>query len=98
MVVNYDLPERAEDYVHRIGRTGRAGQKGKSISFVCEFGAYNLAMIEELLDEPAKCVLPPEEMLDLPPRPKNTRSHSQRKTKSGGNKRHRKPQQRRPNK
>ena len=98
LVVNYDLPERAEDYVHRIGRTGRAGQKGKSISFVCEFGAYNLAMIEELLDEPAKCVLPPEEMLDLPPRPKNTRSHSQRKTKSGGNKRHRKPQQRRPNK
>ena len=95
LVVNYDLPERAEDYVHRIGRTGRAGQKGKSISFVCEFGAYNLAMIEELLDEPAKCVLPPEEMLELPPRPKNTRKHSQAKPRSGGNKRRRKPSPRR---
>jgi len=69
IVINYDLPERAEDYVHRIGRTGRAGKKGKSISFVCEYGAYSLAMIEELLDEPIKCVMPPDEMLELPPRP-----------------------------
>ena len=69
IVINYDLPERAEDYVHRIGRTGRAGKKGKSISFVCEYGAYSLAMIEELLDEPAKCVMPPDEMVEQPPRP-----------------------------
>jgi len=69
VVINYDLPERAEDYVHRIGRTGRAGKKGKSISFVCEFGAYSLGVIEELLDEPAKCVMPPDEMLEAPPRP-----------------------------
>jgi ATP-dependent RNA helicase RhlB len=68
VVINYDVPERAEDYVHRIGRTGRAGKKGKSISFVCEYGAYSLAMIEELLEEPVKCVMPPDEMLETPPR------------------------------
>jgi ATP-dependent RNA helicase RhlB len=46
-VVNFDLPEQAEDYVHRIGRTGRAGNKGNAISFVCEFGAFNLPDIEQ---------------------------------------------------
>ncbi len=69
VVINYDVPERAEDYVHRIGRTGRAGKKGKSISFVCEYGAYSLGIIEELLEEPVKCVMPPDEMLEKPPRP-----------------------------
>ena len=69
IVINYDLPERAEDYVHRVGRTGRAGKKGKSISFVCEYGAYSLGVIEELLEEPVKCVMPPDEMLEKPPRP-----------------------------
>ena len=49
IVINYDLPERAEDYIHRIGRTGRAGNTGKSISFLCEYGAYYLPAIEELL-------------------------------------------------
>ena len=49
VVINYDLPERAEDYIHRIGRTGRAGHKGKAISFLCEYGAYYLPAIEELL-------------------------------------------------
>jgi len=34
MVINYDMPMAIEDYVHRIGRTGRAGQKGLSFSFV----------------------------------------------------------------
>ncbi|MDD5699010.1 MAG: DEAD/DEAH box helicase [Victivallaceae bacterium] len=67
IVINYDLPERAEDYVHRIGRTGRAGKTGKSISFVCEYGAYSLVMIEKMLGEPVKCVLPPDEMLAPPP-------------------------------
>ena len=34
IVVNYDLPTNIEDYVHRIGRTGRAGDKGRSVSFL----------------------------------------------------------------
>ena len=45
-VVNYTLPYEAEDYVHRIGRTGRAGAKGISISFACEEGAFYMPEIE----------------------------------------------------
>ncbi len=66
LVINYDLPEHAEDYVHRIGRTGRAGHSGKSISFLCEYGAYYLPDIEKLLDVRFSSILPTEEMLKLP--------------------------------
>ena len=45
-VFNYDLPELGEDYVHRIGRTARAGKSGTSISFACEDYAMNLIDIE----------------------------------------------------
>jgi ATP-dependent RNA helicase RhlB len=45
-VVNYDLPQDAEDYVHRIGRTARAGASGKAISFADEDTAFYLGDIE----------------------------------------------------
>ncbi|MBF0162788.1 MAG: DEAD/DEAH box helicase [Magnetococcales bacterium] len=45
-VINFDLPENAEDYLHRIGRTARAGAKGDAISLVDEEGAYRLEGIE----------------------------------------------------
>jgi ATP-dependent RNA helicase RhlB len=45
-VFNYDLPELGEDYVHRIGRTARAGKSGTAISFACEQYAMNLIDIE----------------------------------------------------
>lgn len=48
-VINYDLPQDAEDYIHRIGRTARAGAKGTAISLVCEEYAVNLERIEEAL-------------------------------------------------
>lgn len=48
-VFNYDLPDDREDYVHRIGRTGRAGESGISISFACEEYAMNLPAIEEYI-------------------------------------------------
>lgn len=48
-VINYDLPQVAEDYVHRIGRTGRAGAEGQAISLVDPEEAYLLAAIEKLL-------------------------------------------------
>ncbi len=57
-VVNYDLPEEAEYYVHRIGRTGRAGATGTSISFVSERDAFNLPAIEEFLGHGVTCTLP----------------------------------------
>jgi ATP-dependent RNA helicase RhlB len=45
-VFNYDLPQEAEDYVHRIGRTARAGATGTAISFACEEYAFSLGDIE----------------------------------------------------
>ncbi len=48
-VVNYDLPELAADYVHRIGRTGRAGKRGEAVSLVCADEGALLGAIERLL-------------------------------------------------
>lgn len=45
-VYNYDLPQDADDYVHRIGRTARAGHSGEAISFICERYAYSILEIE----------------------------------------------------
>ncbi|GIU32081.1 DEAD/DEAH box helicase [Shewanella sp. MBTL60-007] len=50
-VVNYDLPFLAEDYVHRIGRTGRAGKSGVAISFVSREEERTLADIEKLIGQ-----------------------------------------------
>jgi ATP-dependent RNA helicase RhlE len=48
-VINFDLPQVAEDYIHRVGRTGRAGLKGAAISLVCTEDAYLLETIEKFL-------------------------------------------------
>ncbi|MCJ8272998.1 MAG: C-terminal helicase domain-containing protein, partial [Psychrosphaera sp.] len=48
-VVNYDLPDKADDYIHRIGRTGRAGATGEAISFVAKDNFRNLCAIESRL-------------------------------------------------
>ncbi|MCL1067189.1 DEAD/DEAH box helicase [Shewanella olleyana] len=53
-VVNYDLPFLAEDYVHRIGRTGRAGKSGTAISFVSREEERTLADIEKLIGQPIR--------------------------------------------
>jgi ATP-dependent RNA helicase RhlB len=50
-VVNWDLPQDAEDYVHRIGRTARAGAAGKAISLVDEAGALALEPIEKFINQ-----------------------------------------------
>ena len=50
-VINFDLPQVAEDYVHRIGRTGRAGAEGKAISFVHADEFKNLNDIEQLIQQ-----------------------------------------------
>lgn len=57
-VFNYNLPEDAEDYVHRIGRTGRAGEKGISISFACEDDAFLLPEIEQYIGMKLPCEYP----------------------------------------
>ena len=49
LVINYDLPSQAEDYVHRIGRTARAGMKGHAISFVTPSERAEIRAIEWLI-------------------------------------------------
>ncbi|WP_279386503.1 ATP-dependent RNA helicase RhlB [Motiliproteus coralliicola] len=65
-VINYNLPEDPEDYVHRIGRTGRAGAEGISYSFACETDAFMLPDIEELIGRRLPCQHPEEKLLESP--------------------------------
>lgn len=77
-VVNYTLPYEPEDYVHRIGRTGRAGESGISISFACEEGAFQLPDIEEYIGKQLPCVVPEEELLVKPPKGKSGKGRTDR--------------------
>lgn len=63
-VINYHLPEDLDDYVHRIGRTGRAGASGTSISFACEDDAFLIPDLEEMLGEKLDTGYPPRELLE----------------------------------
>ncbi|WP_228411819.1 ATP-dependent RNA helicase RhlB [Entomomonas moraniae] len=65
-VINYNLPEIPDDYIHRIGRTGRAGTKGISISFIGEDDIFLLPAIEELLGYKLVGEIPPTHLL-IPP-------------------------------
>lgn len=95
-VFNYDLPQDAEDYVHRIGRTARAGASGDAISFACEDTAYYLMDIEEYIGQtipPAK--IEPEMLATLKQAAdsgqrsgrKNNRQEKPRSTRQAGNNR-----------
>jgi ATP-dependent RNA helicase RhlB len=71
-VFNYDLPQDAEDYVHRIGRTARLGAEGDAISFACDLYAMSLPDIEEYIGqkipvavlEPALLAMPAPKQID----------------------------------
>jgi ATP-dependent RNA helicase DDX47/RRP3 len=49
LVINYDLPMCPKDYVHRVGRTARAGKAGRSISFVTQYDIEEVQKIEHLI-------------------------------------------------
>lgn len=85
-VVNFDLPYEAEDYVHRIGRTGRAGSSGTAVSFACEDESFTIPEIEKYIGEELACKYP-EDIL-LKPLPKPSRARQQQRSRSsrpGGN-------------
>lgn len=91
-VVNLTLPDEPEDYVHRIGRTGRAGKRGTSISFACDDDAFAVLPIQELVGTDLKCTPPPESLLEKPPEVKVPQRQRQRRgsgsrsgNRSGGN-------------
>ncbi len=99
-VINYDLPQDQEDYVHRIGRTARAGATGDAISFACETFAFTLPEIEKYIghsiptgsfvaDELVKIKQPPPRPRRKPGRRGN--SGKPRGASSGNRSRRRKP-------
>ncbi|ABM02681.1 ATP-dependent RNA helicase, DEAD box family protein [Psychromonas ingrahamii 37] len=85
-VVNYDLPDEADDYVHRIGRTGRAGVSGEAISFVSRDDFRNLCAIENRLGEfitrkkidgfEPKLEVPASNVAYAPKKPQKPRRHN----------------------
>ena len=79
MVINYDVPHDAEDYVHRIGRTARADRDGKAITFVNEDDIYFFQQIESFLEKEVEKAQLPEELGEGPEYKSNG------KPKKGGN-------------
>ncbi len=78
-VINYDLPQDPEDYVHRIGRTARAGASGHAISFACEDHAFSLLDIEQYIGHPLKRQEISEVVLEKPvPSRSNTPSKTEK--------------------
>lgn len=59
LVINFDLPSKTEDYVHRIGRTGRAGAEGHAISFALPEEHHEIRSIERLIRQTIRVSLPP---------------------------------------
>jgi len=68
-VFNYDLPQHAEDYVHRIGRTARAGTQGEAVSFACEEYAFSLPEIQEYIGETIPTEPITDELIVTPNKP-----------------------------
>ncbi len=73
-VFNYDLPDDAENYVHRIGRTARAGAKGTAVSFACEHFCFGVPDIEAYIKRSIPLLRIEQEWLELgePVNPKAT--------------------------
>jgi superfamily II DNA/RNA helicase len=73
LVINYDVPHDAEDYVHRVGRTARVNAKGEAITLVTQKEIYRLRKIERLIKAAIPKIQPPE---DLGPAPEGEKSAS----------------------
>jgi ATP-dependent RNA helicase RhlB len=86
-VFNFDLPQTGEDYVHRIGRTGRAGASGSAISFACEDYAHYIMDIEQYLDQKIERESVTSDLLAKPEPPikmERSRPHPQRRNSGKG--------------
>jgi ATP-dependent RNA helicase RhlB len=75
-VFNFDLPQDAEDYVHRVGRTARAGASGDAVSLCCEEYVYSLPAIEEYIGHKIPAEMAGGELMITPKKPeRRQRSH-----------------------
>jgi len=82
-VINFMLPHDPENYVHRIGRTGRAGATGTSVSFADEKDAFYIPDIEAFIEQKLSCIEPEEEWLTMPkPTPEWKKRRSRRRRTS----------------
>lgn len=90
LVINYDVPQDAEDYVHRVGRTARADNTGVAITLVTEFDMYKFHQIEELIEAEVLKLPVPKELGESPEWKVNFRSNNRKfrpgRNKSRGNK------------
>lgn len=77
LVINYDVPNDSEDYVHRIGRTARANNEGVAITFVSEKDQNNFKIIEDFLEKTIYKIPVPEELGEAP-------IYAPRQMRSGG--------------
>jgi ATP-dependent RNA helicase DeaD len=83
-VINYDLPNNPEIYVHRIGRTGRVGRTGRAITFATGKQAGDLKTIERVVKAPIGEWEPPEERLEHAPRPRRREREEPLPAPAGG--------------
>ncbi|MGB5749305.1 MAG: DEAD/DEAH box helicase [Desulfobacterales bacterium] len=99
-VINYDLPQDSENYVHRIGRTARAGKTGRALSLACERYVFHLEPVEKMLGYKIPVVWPADDWFEedrskplAPQRRPRPQRVTQRRTRGTENKRrdHRKP-------
>jgi superfamily II DNA/RNA helicase len=79
--VNYDLPMQAEDYVHRIGRTGRAGRNGLAFTLATHSERHKVRRIEHFIGR----AIPPSTIAGLEPKKTARPTYTDRKGKGGGN-------------
>jgi ATP-dependent RNA helicase RhlE len=87
LVINFDLPDNSEDYVHRIGRTGRAGNTGKAISFAMPEEKMDIRKIERLIKKSltiTKMPTLPEKRAAVFVQPDFQRSFGPRRSSGGG--------------
>ncbi len=82
-VFNYNLPDNAEDYVHRIGRTGRAGEHGVSVSFAGEDDSFALPAIETYISQKLDTRVPDEALMAPMDNPPITRRRNSRRPQGG---------------
>ncbi len=88
-IFNYDLPQNSEDYVHRIGRTARAGASGDAVSFACEEYVYSLVDIESFIGYSIPTASITEDMLATPAPPVKRKHHEPRHSHKKKSRRHR---------
>ena len=96
-VFNYNLPDNAEDYVHRIGRTGRAGKHGVSVSFAGEDDSFALPAIEAYISQKLKTAVPDESLMTAMDNPPITRKRGRRPQGQGSRGHGGRPQRQRRN-